>query len=114
MPRFVTLAAAVVAPVLALAATPAGAQTAGYYAAVPAAPAAKTKFITRSTAWELRGDAFVANRAPERDMILCQLVAQRAGALASFSAGGKAFDAEALAKCNGRVKGAGATETVAK
>ena len=43
-------------------------------------------------------------KAPEREAILCQLVARDAGKLSAFSAGGQAFDADALAKCNAHAK----------
>lgn len=105
MIRFPAFAAAA----LALAGTAALAAPTGYYVATPAAQPTKTKLITRSTPWALRDGAFVAAaRAPERDLILCQLVAKDAGALSSFSAGGQAFDADQLAKCNGSARG-GAT-----
>ena len=109
MKHLVTLAAALVASTTLIgAATSAHAQTGGYYQATPAATPSKSGFVTRSTPWRLQGGSFIAAKAPERDMILCQLVAQRAGALASFSAGGKAYDAAALDQCNGKHKAAAA------
>ena len=75
-----------------------------YYVAVPATPAAKTQLMTRSTPWNLQNGAYVANRAPERDLVLCQLVARDTGPLQSFAVGGKAFDADALAACNAKAK----------
>ena len=105
MKQLVTLVAALLVSGTLIGATTARAETAGgYYHAVPAAHPTKSSFVTRSTAWRLRNGTFVAARAPERDMVLCQLVAQRAGALAGFSAGGKAYDAAALGQCNARVK----------
>ncbi len=85
-------------------ATAATAQPAGYYVAVPAAPATKPQLMTRATPWHLDGGAYVAARAPERDVVLCQLVARDVGQLQSFSVAGKAIDADALAKCNARAK----------
>jgi len=77
----------------------------GYYVAVPvAAPEKASTMLTRDTVWTRQGDAFVANKAPQREEVLCALVAQRAGQLASFSAGGKPFDADAMAKCNAKAK----------
>lgn len=75
-----------------------------YYVAVPVAPAAKPQLMTRSTPWQLQNGAYVANRAPERDLVLCQLVARDTGKLQSFAVGGKAFDADALATCNAKAK----------
>ena len=75
-----------------------------YYVAVPSAPATKPVVLTRETPWHLQNGAYVANRAPERDLVLCQLVARSAGALTSFSVAGKAFDADTLAACNAKAK----------
>ncbi|MBN8815578.1 MAG: hypothetical protein J0J06_09045 [Sphingomonas sp.] len=77
-------------------------QGSGYYAATPAEAPAKTSIITRDTMWKFRDGAFTASKAPERDMVLCQLVAQRVGKLTSFTAGGQALDADSLAKCNAK------------
>lgn len=74
------------------------------YAAVPAAPATKSSFITRSTAWRLQNGVFVAGQAPERPAVLCELVVRQVGELSSFAVGGKAYDAEQLAKCNAKAK----------
>ena len=76
--------------------------TNAYYVATPAAAPAKARLITRSTAWHVENGALVAARAPERDNILCQLVARDVGALTGFSAGGKAFDAAQLGACNAK------------
>ena len=46
--------------------------------------------------------AFAAAKAPERDIVLCQLVAQRVGKLTSFTVGGQALDADTLSKCNAK------------
>jgi hypothetical protein len=93
---------AVVISAATLAAAGVQAQTSGYYVATPAAKPVKARIMTRSTPWMLQGDSFVAARAPEREATLCQLVANNVGALSSFSAGGKAFDAAALDKCNAK------------
>ncbi|CAN5512833.1 hypothetical protein BH10PSE14_BH10PSE14_23590 [soil metagenome] len=77
---------------------------AGFYVATPVATPTIPNLITNSTLWTLQDSAYTANHAPERPNILCELVVKRVGALTSFSAGGKAFDAEALAKCNARAK----------
>jgi hypothetical protein len=76
----------------------------GYYTATPAAQPTKTSFITHSTVWKWNDNAFVAGKAPEREAIVCELIAQRVGKLNAFTAAGQAFDADALAKCNARAK----------
>ena len=74
----------------------------GYYAATPVEAPTKTSMITRDTMWKFRDGAFTAAKAPERDIVLCQLVAQRVGKLSSFTAGGQALAADDLAKCNAK------------
>lgn len=97
------IASAVLASAALLAAAGASAQTVRtYYVATPAAAPAKDRLMTRATPWRLQNGAFVAAQAPERDLVLCQLVAKDVGELSAFSAGGKAFDADALAKCNAK------------
>lgn len=97
------IASAIIASAALLGAAGASAQDAqGYYVATPAAQPAKTRLITRDTPWSLQNGAFVANRAAERDTVLCQLVAREAGGLSSFSVGGKAYDAAQLGKCNAK------------
>lgn len=83
---------------------PAHAQTAGYYTATLAAAPAKTKLVTRSTIWTCNGTTCIAPKAGSRDAIMCELVVRQTGALTGFTAGGNAFDAEALSKCNSRAK----------
>jgi hypothetical protein len=100
---FRSIASAVVASAALLAAAGAPAQVVrSYYVATPAAAPAKDRLLTHSTPWRLQGASFVAPQAPERDLVLCQLVAKDVGQLSSFSAGGKAFDAATLDKCNAR------------
>jgi hypothetical protein len=76
----------------------------GYYAATPVAAPVKTSMITRDTVWQFRDGAFTAAKAPEREMVLCQLVAQRVGKLQSFTVAGQAFDAATLDTCNTKAK----------
>ena len=87
-----------------LAATGAQAAPPGYYVATPAVTPAHASLMTRDTPWRLDGATYVADRAPERAEVLCQLVAGRVGALSGFSVAGAAFDADKLAKCNARAK----------
>ena len=112
--QLLTLAAALVVSGTMISTTAHAQTPAGYYVAVPAVQPTRASMMTRATPWALRSNAYVAARAPERDAILCEMVAKNTGALTSFTAGGKAFDADALAKCNAHAKGGlGATEAVA-
>jgi hypothetical protein len=106
----IRLLATVAASATLPAAAGASAQAAGYYVATPVAAPAKARLMTRSTPWRVQNGAYVAAEAPERAITLCQLVARDAGPLASFSAGGKPFDAATLDKCNAK---APAAKTVA-
>ena len=108
-----TLTAAGLSAALTAMAAPAPAQGPAHYVAVPDAPTAKGSVITRSTPWAFRNGAYLANRAPERDLVLCQLLARDVGTLKSFSAGGTALDTDQLAKCNTRAKRSGATAMAA-
>ena len=114
MRKFVTLVAAALVGSTMIAATADAQVSGGYYVATPAAQPAKSTLITRSTPWSLRGNAYVAARAPERDAVLCQLVARKIGELSGFTVAGKAYDADQLAKCNGGIKGSGAASVAAR
>jgi len=104
MNRMIAVAAAAAAT-LALAPVSGFAQTSrGYYSATPVTAPAKTSLITRTTVWKCGEGTCVASKSTSRDAIMCELVAREVGTLSSFSAGGTAFDADALAKCNARAK----------
>ncbi|MES1972986.1 MAG: hypothetical protein V4472_11055 [Pseudomonadota bacterium] len=105
MTRALSIAAALAGSVMLFAPAAGSAQApAGYYAATPVVQPTKTTVITNNLLWKWHDTAFTANKAPARDAIVCQMIVQHAGALASFTAGGQAFDADALAKCNARAK----------
>lgn len=80
------------------------ADTGPYYVATPSAAPAQETLITSGTLWKWHEPAFTAAKGPQREAIMCEMVAQRAGKLTAFSAGGKAFEPDALAKCNTRAK----------
>ena len=86
----------------------AGAATAqapmAYYVAVPVAAATKAQLMTHQTPWSLQNGAYLAARAPERDVTVCQLVAKDVGQLKSFEVAGKPLDADTLNKCNSKAK----------
>ena len=105
MTRSIAFLAAAAASTMLLSSTIANAQPAegpGYYTATPIETPTKNSLITRDTVWKLHDGAFNAAKAPEREIVLCQLVAQRVGKLSSFTVGGQAVDADMLAKCNAK------------
>lgn len=101
MTRIIAAAAALLASAT-LISTTAGAQSAGYYSATPVAAPTKVSIITSGTLWKCTDGVCTAKKSTQRDQIMCQMVVQRVGALSAFTAGGTAFEAEALAKCNAR------------
>ncbi|GGA45709.1 CC_3452 family protein [Sphingomonas psychrolutea] len=105
MTRLLSLAAAALVSAASLSPIVAHAADAGpYYAATPVAAPTKTLLITNGTVWKWNTTAFTANKGPQREAIMCEMVVKSAGKLASFSAGGQSFDAPALEKCNARAK----------
>lgn len=104
MNKIIALAAAVAASGMLLTATAASAQTPGYYAAVTAAPTAKTSLVTRSVIWSCEGTTCVASKAPETDATLCGMVARQVGKLSAFTVAGTPFAEDKLAACNARAK----------
>lgn len=96
------IALSLVAALATLTALPAAAQ--GYYAAKFATPPSKSRIVTRSTVWTCTDGLCTAARGDDRPAVLCELAAKTGGTLESFSAGGTAFDPDALAKCNARAK----------
>ncbi len=83
-------------------AVPAAANT--YYTARPTAEPQRARLVTRGTVWRCDAGVCTAPRGEDRDAVACELAAKGIGELASFSAGGAAFDAEALARCNARAR----------
>jgi uncharacterized protein with FMN-binding domain len=102
--RIISIAAALAASTVVIGATASHAQGTSYYTATPAAEPTKTSFLTRETMWKWRDGAFVANKSADRDIIVCSLVAQRAGKLTSFAVAGTPVDAATLEKCNAKAK----------
>jgi len=80
------------------------ADTGPYYAATPVAVPSKTTLITSGTVWKWNTTAFTAIKGPQREAIMCEMVAKSAGKLSAFTAGSQTFDATALEKCNARAK----------
>ncbi|HEX7655558.1 MAG TPA: hypothetical protein VF404_01035 [Sphingomonas sp.] len=105
MIRLVSLAAALLGSAVLLSPTALHAQQpAGYYTATPIAAPTEASLITRDTLWSCGGGVCVAKKAPDRAEVICERIAKGVGKLQSFSAGGEALEADALAKCNARAK----------
>ena len=104
MTRMIAVAAAAAAT-LALAPMAGTAQTTrGYYSATATTAPGKSSIVTRSTVWKCNDATCTASKSTSRDAIMCELFAREVGTLSAFSAGGTAFDAAALEKCNARAK----------
>ncbi|MFM9828344.1 MAG: CC_3452 family protein [Sphingomonas sp.] len=99
MTRILSLAAALATSVILLGAS-AHAQTGPYYSATPVAAPTKASVITAGNLWKCAGGVCSARESTQRDIIMCQMIAQRVGALSAFAVKGAAFDEAALAKCN--------------
>ena len=82
---------------------PATASAAGgaYYRAELASPAPKSKFVARGIVWSCTGTDCVGARGTSRPLMMCSGLAKEAGEVKSFTADGKALEAEDLARCNG-------------
>lgn len=104
MTRLLSFAAVVATSLTLLSAAPGNAQTAGYYNATPTTAPTKASVITAGTLWKCQDGVCSAKESTQRDIIMCQMVAQRVGTLSDFSVKGSAFDAATLAKCNERAK----------
>ncbi len=104
MTRILLLGAALLTSVMLFSATAGHAQRPAYYTAVATTAPTQSTLITHNTLWSCGGDTCVAQKAPDRATIMCELVAKNVGTLASFTAGGSALDADALAKCNAKAK----------
>ena len=92
--------AALATSALMIAPVAASAQTAGYYSATPATAPTKNTLITAGTLWKCTDGVCGAAKSTQRDVIMCQMVAQRMGKLTAFAVAGAAFDEATLAKCN--------------
>lgn len=81
---------------------PAAATAAGgtFYRAELASPAPETRFVARDVVWACKGASCLAGQGTSRPLIMCSALAKAAGPVTSFTAGGKALDAEDLARCN--------------
>ncbi|NYF32949.1 MULTISPECIES: hypothetical protein [Sphingopyxis] len=101
-PLFGSLPLAGTALIGGLALVPAAATAAGgtYYSAELASPAPKARFVARDVVWACKDAGCTAGQGTSRPLIMCAALAKAAGPVASFTAGGKALDADELARCN--------------
>lgn len=104
MIRTVSATATAAATLALFAAAPVAAQGGAYYTATTTAPAKKPSLVTRNTIWKCDDTVCTAGKAPDRDAVVCAMIAQRVGPLAAFTVNGTAFADDALEKCNGGAK----------
>ena len=81
---------------------------AGTYTATPASPGTAKKVVARDIAWTYAGGTYTGRTAESRPLVLCQGLAKKVGQLNAFTANGRAFSADELAKCNGLASGGSA------
>jgi hypothetical protein len=98
--HFLSLAGAVTIGSLALGPTAATAAGGAFYRAELASPASEARFVARDVVWACKGASCLAGQGTSRPLIMCSALAKAAGPVTSFTAGGKALDAEDLARCN--------------
>lgn len=85
-------------------ATPAFASAPAYRLVPQAAYSGASSVVARDVLWKCAGDACVATKATSRPEVVCATAAREIGKIAAFSANGKDFTAEQLAKCNEKAR----------
>lgn len=65
---------------------------------------AANSVVARDVLWKCAGDACVATKATSRPEVVCATAAREVGKITAFSANGKDFTAEQLAKCNEKAR----------
>ncbi|MXO96535.1 hypothetical protein GRI34_08930 [Erythrobacter aquimaris] len=75
--------------------------TVPYYTAELAQPAAERTTVAGGVAWICSDTSCVARKGTSRPMRICRELKRDLGEVKSFTAKGKALDADKLAKCNG-------------
>ena len=101
LPQSISLAASALIGGLAFASTAATAAGGAYYRAELAGPATEARFVARDVVWACKGASCTAGQGTSRPIVMCSALVKKAGPVASFAAGGKALEAEELARCNG-------------
>ena len=83
--------------------TPIASQAAApYYTAELATPAGDDRAVAGGVAWACKDNKCVAAKGTSRPMRICRGLAREFGEVTSFTAKGKALEADKLAKCNGK------------
>jgi len=85
---------------LVFASTAATAAGGTYYRAELASPAPEARFVARDVVWACKDAGCIAGQGTSRPLIMCSALARKAGPVTSFTAGGKALEADDLARCN--------------
>jgi len=100
--KLIAAAMAFIATVI-LAAAPASAAKGPYYEAKLSTPVEKSQTkIIRGVVWQCAGDTCRARKATSRPANVCSRLAQKMGAVATFSVRGEAFGTEDLSSCNAK------------
>ena len=82
--------------------TSANAAEGAYYRAQLSAPAAEASTIAGGIVWKCADTSCAAPKGTSRPAIVCARLAKEVGPVSAFTAGGKALEAEDLARCNGK------------
>lgn len=99
--RLCTLTGAAMIGGLAFLSTGAAAAGGTYYRAELASPAPQARFVARDVVWACKDAGCIAGQGTSRPLVMCSALVKAAGPVTSFTAGGKALDADELARCNG-------------
>ncbi len=99
-PHFLALAGAATVAGLACWSTAATAAGGAFYRAELASPAPEARFVARDVVWACKDASCSAGQGTSRPLIMCSALAKKAGPVTSFTAGGKAHEADDLARCN--------------
>jgi hypothetical protein len=73
----------------------------GFYSATLNAAPAEPRTVAGGVVWACEGTSCTAPRGTSRPAVICGRLVRELGPVASFTANGEAFDAAALARCNG-------------
>lgn len=98
VPSLTFVGAALIGALVPAAATAAGG---AFYSAELAGPAPEARFVARDVVWACKGTSCLAGQGTSRPLIMCSALVKKAGPVMRFTAGGKALEAEELARCNG-------------
>ncbi|AJA11256.1 Putative secreted protein [Sphingopyxis fribergensis] len=101
LPHSFALAGAALIGGLSFASSAATAASGAYYRAELAGPATEARFVARDVVWACKGSSCTARQGTSRPLVMCSALVKKAGPVASFATGGKALEAEELARCNG-------------